>query len=183
MRRLPKVMSGAQKASGSLNTLSAGLGPVAKDIDKAAPDLNKALVQVPAVTKDLRGLLPALNATLVRAPATLRRVPAVAHDAQDLVPTLQVALSDINPTLSFLEPYGPDLAAFFANWTAMLQQSDVNGHYLRIFGVLNEQSVKNSPLDTNVGPLKKSNAYPAPGESRDPGPYEGTYPRVKRENP
>ena len=31
------------------------------------------------------------------------------------------------------------------------------------------------------GPLDRSNAYPAPGASRDPGPFAGRYPRVKEE--
>jgi phospholipid/cholesterol/gamma-HCH transport system substrate-binding protein len=63
----------------------------------------------------------------------------------------------------------------------MLQESDVNGHYLRIFPVLNAQSFKGLPLPLNYGLLDMSNAYPEPGESTHPGPFDGTYPHVERD--
>ncbi|MCW2786660.1 MAG: virulence factor Mce family protein [Marmoricola sp.] len=179
--RLPGLVTKARSATGSLSTLSTALDPIAKNLRSAAGPLNEALVQLPAVTRSLRGLMPALNGTLVKAPATLKAVPGASGALDDLVPTARINLSDVNPVVAFLKPYGPDLAAFFTNWTAMLQHSDANGHYLRIFPVVNEQSVKGIPvpLPLNTGFLDKSNAYPAPGGSNTPGPFEGKYPRVE----
>jgi phospholipid/cholesterol/gamma-HCH transport system substrate-binding protein len=181
MTRLPTLMTNARTASGSLIRLSTSLAPVARDVRAAASPLNDALVQLPAVTRDLRGLMPALNRTLTKAPATLTEVPGAAADLQALVPTLQMDLADLNPMLAFLKPYARDLTAFFSTWDAMLASSDVNGHYLRIMPILNEQSAKLSPLPLNYGLLDKSNAYPAPGESTHPGPFDGTYPHVERD--
>lgn len=181
VRKLPGVLDNAEEATGSLTKLASGLSPVTKDLAVASPALNRALVQLPAITKDLRGLLPSLDASLDRLPGTLKPLPGVAKDVSALVPSLRVDLAELNPMLAFLKPYGGDLANFFTTWTAMLSQRDANGHYLRIFPVLNEQSLKGLPLPLNHGILDKSNAYPEPGEATNPGPFEGSYPHVERD--
>ena len=181
MRRLPDLLVNARSASASLVDLSGQLAPITADVRAAASPLNAALLQLPDVSRDLRGLLPALDGTLTRAPRTLKAVSPAADQLAALVPTLRTDLADLNPALSFLRPYGPDLAAFFVNWTDMLHSQDANGHFLRIFPVLNEGSYKGLPIPLNYGVLDKSNAYPRPGESVNPGPFTGTYPRVERD--
>lgn len=183
MRRLPGLMDNARTATESLTVLSGELSPVTRDLAASAGPLNAALLQLPDVTRDLRGLLPSLDGTLRRAPRTLDAVPGAADELRELVPILRLDLAELNPMLAYLSPYGRDLAAFFTNWSAMLASKDGNGHYLRIFPVLNEQSLKNLPLSVNHGILDKSNAYPAPGGAINPGPYDGTYPRVERDVP
>jgi phospholipid/cholesterol/gamma-HCH transport system substrate-binding protein len=178
--RLPGLMANADRATRSLKSLATSLTPVTANLRAASVPLNKALEQLPATTRDLRGLMPALNSTLDKSPTTLKALPKTADTLDAVLPTLSLDMADLNPMLGFLKPYGRDLAAFFTTWTAMLQQSDVNGHYLRIFPVVNEGSFKGLPIPLNYGILDKSNAYPAPGESTHPGPYNGTYPRVQR---
>jgi phospholipid/cholesterol/gamma-HCH transport system substrate-binding protein len=80
--------------------------------------------------------------------------------------------------LAFLAPYGRDLTAFVANVAQVFGHADGAGHYVRTFVVLHDQSLKDAPVSTNMGPFKKSNAYPAPGGSARPGPFAGSYPRV-----
>lgn len=181
MRQLPGVLASADTASRDLTKLSGELQPVAKDLDAASPEVSRALQQLPATAHDLRGLLPALNGTLDAAPDTLQRVPVVSRDVKDVIPTTRVALSDLNPMLGYLKPYGRDLAAFFTNVSAQFAQRDANGHYLRAFLIFNEQTARNNPLNTNKGLLDKSNAYPGPGQSAEPGPFTGQYPRVEQE--
>ncbi|KRB76092.1 hypothetical protein ASE01_13760 [Nocardioides sp. Root190] len=181
VRALPGVLTTAREATTDLSALAVDLRPITKGLSEAAPSLSRALTQLPATTKDLRGLLPSLDATLDKAPDTLDRIPDVAKEVVRIVPTTRASLADVNPMLAFIEPYGRDLAAMISNWAAMLQNSDVNGHYLRIFPVLNEQSIKGNPLPLNTGFLDKSNAYPQPGESVTPGPFTGEYPRVERD--
>lgn len=183
MTKLPGVLGSVRNASSDLGTLSGALAPVARDLRAAAPALNSSLEQLPAVTRDLRGLMPHLDTVLDRVPATLRRTPVVSRDVSDIVPDARVALADVNPMLGYLAPYQKDLTAFFTNWAAMMANSDANGHYLRIFMVFNETSVKNLPLGTHVGVLDKRNSYPAPGGATNPGPYTGQYPRVEEHRP
>ncbi|WP_182378190.1 MlaD family protein [Nocardioides sp. WS12] len=181
VRALPGVLSTAREATTQLSVLAKDLRPVTKGINGAAPALTRALAYLPATTRDLRGLLPSLDATLDKAPATLERVPDVAKQLVRIIPTTRAVLADVNPMLAFMKPYGPDLGAFIGGWSAMLGNSDVNGHYLRIMPVLNEGSLKGNPLPLNTGILDKSNGYPKPGESRNPGPFKGTYPHVERD--
>ncbi|GAB2962337.1 MlaD family protein [Amycolatopsis acidiphila] len=180
MRRLPGVLDSANTASGTLTTMASALAPVSANLKQAAPDLNVALDQLPQTTKDLRGLLTPLSQVLDAAPATLDRVPALGTDVRNLVPGARSLLSDANPMLSYLKPYGPELAAFFANFNAVLQYTDEAGvHYARLLPHVNEQSVqsplKSSLLGTYYNPL------PAPGTGAHPGPYSGTYPRLEPE--
>ncbi|MEV4731854.1 MlaD family protein [Saccharopolyspora sp. NPDC049426] len=181
MRQLPEVVASAQAASTNLTELSHALQPVAKDLDTASPDLSRALQELPATARDLRGLLPALNGTLDAAPNTLQRVPVVSRDVKSIIPPARVVLADLNPSLAYLNPYGRDIAAFFSNVSSQFAQRDVNGHYLRVFAIFNEQTVRNSPLNTNKGLLDKSNAYPQPGQAANPGPFAGPYTRIPQE--
>ncbi|NBH07484.1 MCE family protein [Amycolatopsis sp. SID8362] len=181
LRELPGVMDKARSASDGLNQLSGSLAPVARNLNSAAPDLSQALEQLPQTAADLRGMLPALNGVLDHAPDTLARVPVVAGDAHQLLPTLNVALGDVNPMLSYLEPYGHDIAATFSNMGQALSRGDANGTALRAFVILNEQSLRGNPLNlNNLTPLDKSNPYPAPGQAAHPGPFQGQYPRVEK---
>lgn len=180
MRRLPGVLAQARTATGSLTDLSKDLTPVAADLRSAAPHLDSALRQLPSTTSDLRALLPDLSGTLDAAPSTLRRVPTLGADLRSMIPHARTTLADVNPMLAYLKPYGLDIAAFFATTGATLSHSDPNGHFLRVFMVFNEQTVKNMPLSTNRGLLDKSNAYPDPGGAADPKPFDGRYERVHR---
>lgn len=181
MRELPGLLDTAGQASGGLNRVSHSLAPVARNLKVASPQLSAALQELPQTSADLRALLPSLDGVLTSAPHTLRRVPVVADDARALVPTTDVALGDVNPMLGYLEPYGKDVAAFFTNVGQALARGDGNGNALRVFMIFNEQSVRGLPFDVNsIAPLNKRNPYPAPGQSANPGPFVGTYPRVER---
>lgn len=181
MKALPGLLTTTDAATRSLTGLTHDLRPITTGLRQSAAPLDAALQQLPATTADLRGLLPDLNKTLDAAPATLTRVPATSKDVVAITPTARATLADVNPMLAYIAPYAPDIAAFFTNWTAMLANSDVNGHYVRVFPVINAQSIKGDPLPLNTGLLDESNAYPAPGESTNPGPFSGTYPHVERD--
>jgi phospholipid/cholesterol/gamma-HCH transport system substrate-binding protein len=183
VRVLPRLLTSAEDAGGSLTVLAGKLAPVAGTLRAAAPDLTAALQELPATSADLRALLPSLQRTLDSAPATLDQVPTLAADLREIFPTLQVNLSDVNPSLAFLSPYGPDIAAFFTNFSAAVGPDDGNGRILRILFLFNEQT-PNSPVESNLGPLYKRNSVPLPGSSDDPNPAgdrEQTYPRIEEE--
>lgn len=183
VKNLPGVVGSARTAAGKLTTLSGSLAPVAANLNRAAPDLDHALLQLPATTADLRGLLPALDGTLGEAPATLNRVPTLGDDVTALVPKAQFELRDLNPMLAYLSPYGHDVAAFFTNFGAAFSSTDENGYnFMRLMPVFNEQSLKGYPIETsNLGPLTKTNAYPAPGQSGNLAPLAGPPPHLERD--
>ena len=176
---LPDLLNSASTASASLKSLAVNLGPVAANLQVAAPDLNAALVELPQTSSDLKSLLPSLTSVLDSAPTTLKLVPAATSVVDNLIPSLKLDLSDVNPMLGYLEPYGHDLAAFFTNFGESFATGDAAGNALRVFVTLNEESIKDIPVNTNIGPLNKLNPYPAAGQATNPGPWNGTYPRVQ----
>ena len=77
-------------------------------------------------------------------------------------------------------PYGPDLAAFFANFNAVFKGKDEAGiHYARLMVHINEASLQ-SPLKTSLGAVYY-NPIPKAGAGSLPGPFKGPYPHVERD--
>ncbi|MFJ8816605.1 MlaD family protein [Amycolatopsis thermoflava] len=178
LREIPGTLDSLKTASVSLNKLSGALAPIAVDLKIAAPSLSAALRELPATTADLRGLLTPLSDTLDRAPDTLNRVPRLGGDVRTAIPPARSILRDVNPMLAYLKPYGPELAAYFANFNAVLQYTDESGaHYLRLTPMINEKVQSPVPLEV----LTYTNPYPAPGTGATPGPFTGPYPRVERD--
>lgn len=179
MRLLPGVVDSAGVAGDALTELSGSLAPVARNLDTAAPHLTAALRELPATSADVRGMLPALSGVLDRAPATLDRTPRLSNDMGALTPTAITMLRDVNPMLAYLKPYGPEIAAWLANFNAISRYTTESGvHYFRLMPYLSDMSVV-SPLDT-PGVLSYKNPMPNPGAGANPGPYDQEYPRVER---
>lgn len=181
LRLAPSVLDQAATASDSLTQLSQALAPVATNLRAAAPNLTTALDELPATTDDLHGMLSPLSGVLSKAPATLKRVPTTGRDVRALLPTASSVLDDVNPMLAYVRPYGPDLAAYFANFNAVLNYRDEKGaYYLRLTPLVNTHSPQ---LPNKMPGLlgNYTNAYPAPGAGANPGPFTGTYPHVERD--
>lgn len=180
MRELPGVLTTATSATDSLGELADALEPVAVNLRKAGPNLSVALRELPATTRDLHLMLAPLSAVLDEAPATLKRVPATATDVGNLIPTAMGTLADVNPMLAYLKPYGPDLAAYFANFNAVLNYRDESGaYYLRLTPLVNTHSPQ-IPVNTSRLLGNYTNAFPGPGAGPRPGPFTGSYPHVMR---
>ena len=167
--RLPGLLKDTRTATVKLRDLGTAAAPVTADLREAAPYLDASLRQLPQTSADLRGLLPSLNGTLTKAPATLDRVPTLSADTSALIPQLRTAMTNLNPMLAYLKPYGPELGAFFANFGAMLKYTDEAGiHFFRLEPDLgNDRIVKGVPVRL-PDLLTHQNPYPAPGRSNDP---------------
>lgn len=181
IQALPPVLASARGAADDVRALARNLAPVASNLDAASGDLTAALRQLPSTAADLRGLLPSLDGVLDKSSATLTRVPALSKDLSAVTPPAEAVLADLNPVLGYLEPYGRDLAAWFTNFSQTIATGDVNGRAFRVMGVFSEQSLKGIPFSTNLGPLDRFNAMPAPGSLENPGAGRSSYPRVERE--
>jgi phospholipid/cholesterol/gamma-HCH transport system substrate-binding protein len=185
MRALPPVLQSASIASGKLQTLSVSLAPVASNLQAAAPDLSAALTELPATAADLRATLPSLNGTLDRAPATLNRVPTLTDDVNGIIPPASGILRDVNPALTYLQPYAPDVASMFQNFMASLAGGDARGHIYKIMPLFSEQTFKGIPVNTNTLPLRaRQNPVPTPDAAVHPGAINtAPYPRVQQDGP
>jgi phospholipid/cholesterol/gamma-HCH transport system substrate-binding protein len=183
MRTLPPVLHSARNASHAVTDIGNALDPVARHLHDAGPDLSAALEELPDVSRDLRDLLPDLNSALHKAPDTLHRVPDFSDDSHDLFPQTVTDLRDLNPMLGYLKPYAPELASVLANFAQTLAHGDANGRYFKTMLLVNEQSAKDFPINTNIGPLAKFNPYPKPGQGYDPGPVGRPFTRVEKAPP
>ncbi|HEY4005484.1 MAG TPA: MlaD family protein [Pseudonocardia sp.] len=184
MRTLPPVLVSARNASASLTDLGNALQPVARNLTEAAPDLTGALQELPDTSRDLRGLLPDLDSALGKAPDTLVRVPDTADDAQRLIPKAIGDLSDLNPTLGYIKPYSPDVAGTLVNFAQTLAHGDSNGNYFNTYVFVDEQSLKDFPVNTNIGPLAKYTPYMQPGGAYNPKGGAGRpFTRLQKEPP
>jgi phospholipid/cholesterol/gamma-HCH transport system substrate-binding protein len=182
VRMLPGFLTAARAASAPLSQLSGALTPLADPLQRAAPDLDAALGQLPGATSALRALLPSLDVVLARSPDTLTRTPTFAGDVDALIPPLRLALGDINPMLAYLAPYSKDLASFAANVGQVFSAVGPAGAQARILVIFNEKSFTGDlPVGSQVGPLQKSNPYPAPGSAAHPSQGDGTAHRVPEE--
>lgn len=183
VRKLPALVESAGDATGTLDGLATDLRPVAGDLDVAAPGLSRALDDLPSVTNSLRTLLEPMNSSLGRAPETLDQVPALSRQLSGVAPDLDELLANVNPMIAYLQPYGVDIGSFFGNFGASFDGRVENGvRPVRLTPVFSEYSVRNIPIDLqSINPLHWNNPYPAPGQAGDPRKYDGTYPRVERE--
>lgn len=183
MRALPPVLRSARDASASLTDLGDALRPVARNLDQAAPDLSAALDELPDTAADLRRLLPDLDAALHKAPDTLHRVPDFADATRRLIPKAETDLTDLNPMLGYLKPYGPELGGVLTTFGQTLASGDANGNWLRTMIFVTDQSLKGYPVSTQIGPLRRFNPYPAPGQLTRPDGQGRPFTQVKKEPP
>lgn len=188
VQALPALMQVLKPAAEKLDALGTGITPLAASLRQAAPDLNQALVTLPSTTADLRGLVPSLDTTLDRTPATLDRIPALDDAVDGLVPQARTSLSDINPMLSYLKPYGLDLGVLFANFGGSFDTPKQDGvRTIRLTATAEGlATVRGNPLPWAqlLGPTglhEWTNPYPAPGTVDQPQPFRGSYPHVTRD--
>jgi phospholipid/cholesterol/gamma-HCH transport system substrate-binding protein len=179
VHELPPTLTSARTAASSLEDISRAVGPVADKLRDAAPPLSDALTTLPDLSNNLRHLVPVLRRTVEGAPATLRLTPRFSSDVRGFIPPAQEVLRDIDPMLIYLKPYGLDLAAFLANFSAVFANTDERGmNYVRLMPTVDARSVQSPIAVGSVMPYL--NPYPKPGSLPNPGPFTGRYPRVER---
>ena len=181
VRELPPFMASARKASDDLERLSDPLDDVAQNLDDGAPYLSAALEELPATTKELRLLVPDLERVVDRAPATYSRTPRFVDEGRPAIRSLSALLQDLNPMLTYMKPYGPDMAAQFRNIALSEGAQDDEGRIMRVRTVFSGHST-NSPIKKLL-PGLHFNPYPAPGAAQDNPDvtFTGQYPHVTRD--
>jgi hypothetical protein len=140
-----------------------------------------SLEELPATTNELKQLVPELERVTDRAPATFTRTPKFVDAAQPAVKSLSVVLQDLNPMLTYMKPYAPEIGVMWRNIGLSVSAEDSLGHILRVMTVFSGHSL-NSPVKGML-PGMAYNPYPAPGAAQDnPGvSFTGQYPRVTRD--
>jgi phospholipid/cholesterol/gamma-HCH transport system substrate-binding protein len=155
----------------TLEVASTTLAEIPGVVDRADPllkDLAPATAKLPSVARNLRPVLlnlqpvaAQLRPTLAAAAELLKFTPGLLDTAHTTVPGIDATLSYLEPVLSFLRPYTPELQGFLSNWASAFAGYNANGHFARFLAQAGPTSV-----DVNPGIMP-------PGVTNDPYPLPG----------
>jgi virulence factor Mce-like protein len=158
----PTFLRESRETTRRLTRFAQDTDPLITQLRPAARELSPTLVDLNALAPDLRGFFKDLN-PLVRVSRTgLPATEQVLENTEPLLRRLDPFLRQFTPIVDYLGLYRREIAAFFANDTAVTQAlGDPPGvHYLRTQNPNNPEVLAGYPsrIATN-----RSNPYPAPG--------------------
>jgi phospholipid/cholesterol/gamma-HCH transport system substrate-binding protein len=168
-RVLPTFLRESRVTTRRLTRFADDTDPLIDQLRPAARELSPTLIDLERLAPDLRGLFHDLN-PLVR--VSKRGLPAterVLDNTRPLLRRLDPFLRQLTPIVDYLGLYRREIAAFFANDSAVTQAQDLGQsnpakqfHYLRTQNPFNPEMMAGYPtrLATN-----RTNPYPEPGGS------------------
>ena len=165
-RILPTFLRESRITTRRVTRFAADTDPLIDQLRPAARQLSPTLIGLDALAPDLRGLFQDLG-PLVR--VSRRGLPAteqVLDNTRPLLARLDPFLRQLTPIVDYLGLYRREIAAFFANDTAVTQATGAGQgtsqrlHYLRTQNPTNPEIMAGYPnrISTN-----RSNPYIAPG--------------------
>ncbi|MEK6229629.1 MAG: MlaD family protein [Actinomycetota bacterium] len=162
----PTFLRETRTTSRRLTEFARNTDPLIDQLRPAARELSPTLTELSATAPDLRGLFRDLGPLVKVSRAGLPALERTLDDTRPLLRRIEPFLRTLEPTLAYLSLYRREIAAFFANDTAVTQASDPSPvssgplNYLRTLQPLNPEVLAAYPrrLQTN-----RSNPYTEPG--------------------
>lgn len=132
LTRAPSVLGQATRVLGHVDTTLVTLDPALLHLQPVAPRLSALLSSVLPAAENAIPFVNALRELVPGAEAALEGVPPVVNQAVPAVQSLTSTLKLINPDLSMVRPYIPDVVGGFFNGVGGCcgGSYDANGHYL-----------------------------------------------------
>ncbi len=172
VKRLPGTLAEAtptltdlQATAAALTGAMQDLGPAAAALGLATPDLRAALREsVPTLRR-----FPGVNDLAVPAVDSLATAMS---DARPLAPALRRAFGLAASPLAVLAPYAADFNLLANGLRDSSGQSDANGNFLRILGIVIGADNYTGALPPDIqgaNPAVNRNPYPAPGQAAKDG--------------
>lgn len=159
----------------TLNTATETLSNVEGPVESARVllrDVRPTTARLPSLSRDLRPVLAAARPALTDLPPTLadadqllRRTPRLAIALNDLLPAADDTLEQVNPMVSFLRPYTPELVGWLSNWTSLFASQNASGNYARALITGSASSIDDAL--PGVPPGQQQDARPDPGSLAD----------------
>ena len=134
--------------------------PLLKDLQPATAQLPETARNLSPVLQRLRPTVASLKPTLASAQALLQYTPELLDSADGTLPDVTTALTMLQPAVSFLRPYTPELTGWLTNWTSLFA-SQTSGNYARLLIPEGISSAVGVHQDLPVG--VKRDDEPAPG--------------------
>jgi phospholipid/cholesterol/gamma-HCH transport system substrate-binding protein len=197
---LPSALSQVRETSNVLQRVTGQAAPVLHDLARLVDELRPAVDRLEPAARQGSSVLRELHAAAPVVSRTLTHAEALSAPSARALPLLHSALCQLNPTIRYLKPYAPEIAATFQNLASGTNYYDANGHAARVlalvgensFAGLSEQQSDALKLVLDSGLISKThtlgyNPYPRPGDVGPPteglgqtGPrdFTGRAPRV-----
>jgi phospholipid/cholesterol/gamma-HCH transport system substrate-binding protein len=150
------------------STLAAVPGPAAKartllsDLRPTTDRLPSVAANLSPLLRDLRPAAAELRPTLRAAAELLTYTPELLSTAHGTVPDATTTVKELEPVVTFLRPYTPELTGWLTNWTSIFGSQSAGGNYARALITFGGSSFNNNP-----------GAF-LPGQRQDPRPAPGS---------
>lgn len=155
VRQAGQVRTALDEVPATLRTAKAFFGKVPGAVDETVPlldDLQPAIAKLPSVARrldpvlrDLRPVVAELRPTLNAADELLQETPGLLSIATQTVPDLETALAQLQPAVSFLRPYTPEITGFLTNWASLFSAKNGAGHFGRALIPASVSSFNSNP--------------------------------------
>lgn len=139
--------------------------PLLEDLQPAVHELPSVARQLDPFLQDLRPVVAELRPTLVGVDKLLEQTPGLLDIATETVPDAETALDQLQPAVSFLRPYTPEVVGFLTNWSSLFSAKNGSGHFGRAMLPASVSSFTSNPgvLPPSMFQAKE----PAPGSLVD----------------
>jgi virulence factor Mce-like protein len=143
--RAPGTFSEARTTLARLNPTLDHLDGLVKDVAPGAKALRPLAASARPAFADLRDIVPQALRTTRSIRATAPSISRLLTDAAPFAKRVTPAVTDLAPIVSCLRPYAPEIAGFFADWSAWSKNFDRFGNYGRVRAVEGETSFNDVP--------------------------------------
>lgn len=128
---LPSTLDQAQRFFDQVPGTVEVVEPLLTDLQPAIGKLPSVARKLSPVMGDLRPTVADLRPTLRSASSLLQQTPTLLDLGTSAIPTVEGTLDELEPAVSFLRPYTPEIVGFLTNWASLFSGKNRAGHFGR----------------------------------------------------
>jgi phospholipid/cholesterol/gamma-HCH transport system substrate-binding protein len=132
INQLPSTLSQAQATLDQVPGTTQAALPLLSDLNTTSADLPAFSAKLEPVLTALQPVSQKLIPTFLGLDNLLHYTPALVNTANATVPQVTQAATEVQPAVSFLRPYTPELAGFLTNWGNTFSTFDNTGHLVPV---------------------------------------------------
>lgn len=180
LEELPSTLGQVRRTTTTLREVTRVAAPVLSDTAGAVRNLKPAVRSLRPAAAEGRRVLTELERTAPQLERVLAELRRVAGPTADALPPLRATLCELNPLISYIEPYARDVGVHVANLASGTNFYNAEAHAARVHGVVSDSSpVIYDPATSgaadrllSIGVLSRFrelgwNPYPEPGAIAD----------------
>ena len=196
LAELPPTLRQARATTDRLGRFADGATPVLVDMTRGFDALVPGVEALGPAARQTRKMLGQLGRFNRAGRPLLAALESFSDASYPVVPQLDDFLREANPMVRHLQPYAPELGAFFSNLRSATSAREGPGNIGRIHAMVSSSTLASYPPELQsalealleagaLGTAKPlgNNAYPKPGEMAAPAPFSGAYPRITADPP